>query len=393
MDNPLRALHTSENQKQQNQGPSSDNLTEEQDIMLLRKHVEDFLSYPDSINTLQELLNQCTQDGSIDSLSCVRRLCESMYDDITFNMEFKIPAAWTLAFWKKAGLDELFDSTLNNPTNKNIAICILVLSTICAKFSDQNAAPFCDKKLLRTLKDDTENDPTIVEYARAKLIQLFISFDNEEKLLDAISIGFTWLTIQGSIATRELFVALSSRWMTISQPLLLEYEQLIQDCSCDESKFQDFFTNHPQFLHPMAVEIWPQPNLRGAKRPDFIVRLFDNSYLVVEIETPAKTLVTKKNNIAATTTHAVSQAVAYRRFIQDMSDAAKHFPGIDRLHCLVVIGLERCLTDAQRQTLENENVHRHSLRVVGFDWLADRARAVQKNLMRREIGIRQGRLR
>ena len=358
--------------------------------MILRDLVEDFISSAGSSHTLQELLDQCAQNGSTESMICVRRLFESMYDDITFNMELKIPAAWTLAFWKRAGLDELYNSTISNPTNKNIAICVLVLSTISANFADKHTTPFCDENVFRTLKENSERDPTIIEYARTKLVQLILSFADEVKLLDAISIGFSWLTFQGPITTRELFVALSSRWLTISQPLLLEYEQLIQDYPGDESKFQEFFSNHPQFLDPMAVEIWPHPNLRGTKKPDFVVRLFDNSYLVVEIETPAKMLVTRKNDIAATVTHATSQAVDYRRFIDGMSDASTHFPGLDHLHCLVVVGLERDLSDVQRQTLNSENSQRHSLRVVGFDWLADRARSVQGNLTRRVVGIRKG---
>jgi len=38
----------------------------------------------------------------------------------------------------------------------------------------------------------------------------------------------------------------------------------------------------------MAVQIWPQPNVLGSKFPDFVVRRADDSYIVVEIETPAK---------------------------------------------------------------------------------------------------------
>ena len=76
-----------------------------------------------------------------------------------------------------------------------------------------------------------------------------------------------------------------------------------------------------------------------------------------------------------------------------MSDATVHFPGLDELHCLVVVGLERGLSDTQRQTLRTENAQRHSLRIVGFDWLAERAKSVQQNLSRRVIGIRDGLLR
>ena len=275
--------------------------------MVLRKLVEDFISNGSSFRSFQELLNKCVEDGSTDSMICTRRLFESNYGGMTFNMELKFPAAWTLASWKKAGLDELYESTIANSTHKNIAICISVLSTISADFSDKCTIPFCDETTLRTLKQNSRIDPTIIEYARAKLVQLIISFEDEDELLGGVATGFTWLTFQGPTTTKELFIALSSRWLTIGKPLLLEYERLIQEYPNDESKFQEFFTDHPQLLDPMAVEIWPHPNLRGAKIPDFVIRLFDNSYLIVEIETPSKLLVTKKNVIAATATHAISQ--------------------------------------------------------------------------------------
>ena len=55
--------------------------------MVLRKLVEDFISNGNSSHSLQELLNKCVQDGSTDSMICVRRLFESSYGNITFNME------------------------------------------------------------------------------------------------------------------------------------------------------------------------------------------------------------------------------------------------------------------------------------------------------------------
>ena len=80
--------------------------------MVFRKLVEDFISHGNSFRSFKGLLHKCVEDGSTDSMICVRRLFESDYGGITFNTELKYPAAWTLASWKKAGLGELYENRM-----------------------------------------------------------------------------------------------------------------------------------------------------------------------------------------------------------------------------------------------------------------------------------------
>jgi hypothetical protein len=48
--------------------------------------------------------------------------------------------------------------------------------------------------------------------------------------------------------------------------------------------------------------------------------------------------------------------------------------------CLVIIGLERDLTERQRAALRRANQGYHALRVAGFDWILQRAAAVARNV-------------
>jgi len=64
-----------------------------------------------------------------------------------------------------------------------------------------------------------------------------------------------------------------------------------------------------------------------------------------------------------------------------------HFPNYHRADCLAVIGLERVLTTEQRLNLDRANSRRHNLKVVGFDWLLERARIVVSNVGEGEIGV------
>ncbi len=140
----------------------------------------------------------------------------------------------------------------------------------------------------------------------------------------------------------------------------------------------------------MAVQIWPEPNLLGSRFPDFVVRRSDNTYVVVEIECPSKNIVTAAGQLSADTTHAEQQAVDYRTYLlRRINDARAHFPGFDNPDCLVVIGKEQGLTDRQREVLRDANLTRHKLRIVGFDWLAERAKVVAANITRHDVEVTQ----
>jgi hypothetical protein len=255
-------------------------------------------------------------------------------------------------------------------------------------------ASFCDDGRKSRLEAKFRENPGLQAYARSKLVELVLSFEDEEDLLDMVGIGFSRMSMfsGGPAAARELFAAVSARWLTISKAVLARYESLIADRPDDEPAFQAFFTGHPQLLDPMAAEIWPHPDLHGFRIPDFVIRRFDNSYVVVEIETPAKQLITEGNQLSALATHAVAQASDYQRFLERLPNVQIHFPGLDQVTGLAIIGLEGPLRDSQKQTLRNDNSHRHGLQVVGFDWLADRAQAIRENIIRTGIEVRQARV-
>ena len=75
------------------------------------------------------------------------------------------------------------------------------------------------------------------------------------------------------------------------------------------------------------------------------------------------------------------------RFIERLPNARVHFPGLNELSCLIVIGSERNLSAEQKQALRKYNRQRHELRIVGFDWLSARATAVRTNTIRTGVRI------
>ncbi|MGE5785713.1 MAG: Shedu anti-phage system protein SduA domain-containing protein, partial [Myxococcales bacterium] len=191
----------------------------------------------------------------------------------------------------------------------------------------------------------------------------------------------------------ELFEVYAIRLLAVGEPVLRDFESLLKSCPTEEPRFQDFLTNHPQLLDPMAVQVWPQPSLWGAREPDFVVRRSDDTYLVIEIECPSKLLLTSAGQLSADTSHAVNQVLDYAdRLTQRQELIVGVFPRFRAPDCLVVNGLEGPLTPEQKRMLVLENAHRRGVRIVGFDWLVSRARAIMTGYVNHDVTVSKARL-
>lgn len=357
--------------------------------MSLRQRVEKYIKT--GSGELEQLLEECARLGGAEGLACVTRLFEDMYGGHTFNMELKAPAAWELVVWGEAGLDELVKAAKTFQTSKNRSLCIDVLAAVAAGSACSDKPAFCSKTHWDRLSRYLARNPGLPSYAREKLVEFILSMDDENDVIGAAAAGFStqWYTAESPLRAKELFSAISARWLSTSETLLETYQRMLTENATDETAFQRFFTDHPQMLDPLAVEVWPQPNLHGARRPDFVVRRFDDSYVVVEIETPAKLLITSDGQLSSWATHAVAQVLEYRRFVEKLPAVQTHFPGLDNVDCLAVVGMESKLDAHQKQALRNDNRQRHALKLCGFDWLLNNARSIKMNLIRNGVEIRK----
>lgn len=355
----------------------------------LRDRVESFIQKGQG--DLYALLHECVRDGSAEGLACVRRLFEDMYGGITFNFELKAPAAWTLAVWREAGLQELLRGALATPTSKNNSLCVQILAAGAAGTGISPMSFVNDAELAGRIHGALTATPSLVDVCRRHLIELVLSFEADDDVASLVGSKMSHALRDAEV--REVFAALSARWLAVSTPVLEQYARLIAGQPHDEPAFQEFLTEHPQLLDPMAVQVWPQPNLFGSRHPDFMLRRADGSYAVVEIECPGKPIATAGGQLSAHATHAEQQATDYRSYLlEHVATARQHFPGFDDPDCLVVIGQEGQLDERQRRVLRDANRHRHRLRIAGFDWLADRARAVAANIVRHRVQIERVRM-
>lgn len=361
----------------------------------LTQRTDTFLSYGSEFPEFEHLLQDSVAARNVEGLACVQRLYADDYDGMTFKWEIKTPAGAALVCWGEAGLDALAEAAIGHSSFKNVNICLRVLASTAA---GQSSVLMSLSSLNSTLMQAITTSLTaqVARYARKKLTEFVINLSEDDvhlRVSNALQMLSVFPPIGDGSPVTELSRALALRTMVVGEPILREFEALIENAPDHEPSFQKFLTAHPQLIDPMAFQVWPKPDLHGAKEPDFLVRRSDDSYLVVEIESPAKPLVTEAGQMTAFVTQAEKQATDYRSFlVRRFEDAARFFPHFNEPDCLVVIGLEGPLTEAQRAALRDVNNHRHRLRIVGFDWILKRSRAVLTNLVQTSIEVSKVRM-
>lgn len=354
----------------------------------LRDRVEWFVANSAHRDTLRSLLRECVEDGGIDALASVSRLYGDMYGDLTYNMELKGPAAATMLAWKEIGLRALVETAQKNPRSKNLGIAIEMLSLVAAGDPLPSYWTVGDSLVDSCIQDAINTRPGLAPLARALLIDMILSFPDDDDVAGRIGSTLMGFSFSKGAAARELFAAVSKRWLAVSTPVLNDFDELIRSKPSDEPAFQQFLSDHPQLLDPLAIRVWPQPDLFGFKEPDFVVQRADGTYLVIEIECPNKPLVTEGGHLSAHVTHAEQQATDYRRnMMRKYADIRMHMPDFQEPDCLVIVGIERSLTPEQKQVLHDANRNRTHLRLAGFDWLLDRGRTIAANITQRDVEV------
>lgn len=350
---------------------------------MLELEVNDFIENGANLQVLNSLLQRCMDDGGTKAMSYVTRLFEDDYGGITYKWELKEPAGFALLYWQQAGLEELARAAAQSPRSSNTQIAFDILSSAASGEFSTMLSDHCWGDMKKRVTSSGGLSTEMQHHARRTLVELVLGARNEDDLMLSLASVFQrhYAKMNGVNAAKHLVQAVASRWFAIGDRTLQEYQELIEAFSDDEPSFQKFFEANPQFLDPMAVEVWPEPNLFGSRKPDFVLKRSDGSYLVVEIECPDKAMITKAGHPSAGVTHAEHQATDYRKYMmRHIANVKDVFPGFSEPDCLVVVGLEGTLSKDQKAALASLNDARHRLKVVGFDWILDRAKKISKNV-------------
>lgn len=142
----------------------------------------------------------------------------------------------------------------------------------------------------------------------------------------------------------------------IYEKKLAEYKDLVEK-RADEPAFQKFFEGNANFLEPKFKTAYPKYKLADELTPDFLLVLYDSSYLFVEIEKPWVLLFNKKGDPSAEFTHAQQQIRTYLSWVAKNKEFLKNrecnnLTG-DNFRGLLVVGRSADLSDKELERLDN----------------------------------------
>jgi hypothetical protein len=187
-------------------------------------------------------------------------------------------------------------------------------------------------------------------------------------------------------STSELFLSMFvDARLVINELLLEQFSRLLDSAPDREEELHRFLVEHPILLDPLALEVRSKHELGDDFVTDFVVKRFNDEYVLVEIEKSTDRLFTSSGRLHSQLTDAVSQVRDFQSWIHDnIAYARTKLPGIRRPEGLVVIGRSMQLTDQDRIRLDEENFGRRGhIKIVTYDELLEQGRTIHRNLLSR----------
>lgn len=347
-------------------------------------NLKDLISdYIENGGDLSKILVFAIQKNDLNSLKEIIRLVDSNYGGGTYKWEIKYKAAFAVLFWEENGIDALYNLILENPSYQNISVISTVLSYAAAGKIENltfkfNSGPIDVNDKIQKFKSEK-----IKVKAQSALVDLMHNVESEDKFPVSLINGLN-KTMFSQEAQEQYFAALVMRWFHFSNYSTEKYKDLIYQENLNEEVYHKFLNENPFLLEAFHSKIWSKPRFGELFQPDFVIKAIDNNYTIIEMEKPSLQIITKNGNLSSPATHAKKQALEYREWaISNNSYAKGKFTDIWRPTCLVIIGLESKLTESQKERLKQENESTQGiLKIVGFDWILNRAQATFENLIK-----------
>jgi hypothetical protein len=154
----------------------------------------------------------------------------------------------------------------------------------------------------------------------------------------------------------------------------------------NEEKVQVFLGDNPILISSFA-EVFPKRRLGAEHVTDFVCRLGDGEYELVELERPDAGLFTKAGNPHSDLTHGIRQLEDWLDWVSEhLSYARNSLPGIFEPRARLIIGRSSQLSVPQRNALRRKNAELKRIQIVTFDDLTETARGLLKRLKAMEPG-------
>lgn len=313
-----------------------------------------------------------------------------------FGLRITVGALWLCEHPREARSRLLHISLATRPEVKFVSFVdatINLLAAFATKKLELLVQKFgvFDDDILKVLDGHSSLDFETRREAARTLSQILLKIEEEDLLPFSLVQGLMKIAMVQNFdpksdfaeLTALLFSGISMRILLGDRVHLSEFRTLVATGGLAEHDFQKFLTNHPFMIDPLFSQVWPEARLGESLRADFIIKRLDNSLLVVEIERPDTPFFTAYPQFSSEATHAITQAITYRDWVlKNRLYCCQQFGDFGDVEALAVLGRESDLNPEQKHKLQIENeTRRGAVRVVGFDWLADRALAITQNAM------------
>jgi len=343
----------------------------------------DYIENHGSFDDLNDFIFELYSKNDIEALDIIIQLATSNYGGETYKSELQYTALVAILHWGVVGIQKLGIVVMSSPYFSVKKNTVVFLGHISSRSLDKSILIQSRLNCVKFVNvfNDTHRSSDLVLESRKVMIEIITTHQGDILPIEFITALQFYYCVE---AQEHIFIALISRWFKFSRSGLSQFYDLINSPDINnEATFHNFIKKNPFLLEPFHAKIWSKPRFGEALVPDFLVQSMDNNYTVIEIEQPGFSIMTKAGELSAQTTHAKRQALDFRSWaIDNRLYADQQFKGIYRPYCLVVIGRESDLNELQARRLRQENESTQGvLRIVGFDWLYNRAKTTLENML------------
>jgi hypothetical protein len=174
------------------------------------------------------------------------------------------------------------------------------------------------------------------------------------------------------------------------------YQSILDSSSSTENDLHQFLANHSYFFNTRirlggVSPLYSKIKLGSEHEVDFAffdTGSFGPEWVLIEIESPKHSLITKTGDLSSQLNHAIKQIQDWNIWIREnLSYARKMMPLIDQPIGFVFMGRRKDLNESGRKILKATNhSYRHTLRIHTLDSFIDGARSVINLVEKKNCG-------
>lgn len=228
-----------------------------------------------------------------------------------------------------------------------------------------------------------------IEAAKEALYSIIVKCISDSNLFFSLNYVLYGLSVFNDTTTKDLvkdiFGAVSRSTLKLSKEIIREFEELI-NLEKKEEDYQVFFSLNPIFINPLSHEVFNKQKLGDDLITDFVVKTFQNEYLLVEIEKPQDKIFNNRGDFSAKFTHAYNQVLDFILWVdENISYAQKKMPDVVSPNGILIMGRGADLNEKQKLKIRYFNKNSTRITVYTYDDILENANKLYLNLYSESI--------